>query len=151
MPNMTLRISLVLLLPSLVACQQPASSSATATGAGVGAAQVSAPRDTITEAVRMHAHAAEVEGSGTVVRVLPDDANGSPHQRFLLALGGGTVLVAHNVELAPRLDGLAVGDTVGFRGEYVWTPKGGTLHWTHHDPHGDHPGGWLRWRGRTYE
>lgn len=106
----------------------------------------------ILAATRAHAPAAEVEGHGRVVRVLADDREGSPHQRFLLALDdGSTVLVAHNIALSPRLDGLAPGDDVGFRGEYVWNPKGGTLHWTHHDPHGTHPAGWLRWRGRTYD
>ena len=110
------------------------------------------PHDTVTAAVRTHARDMEVEGRGIVLRVLPDDRDGSPHQRFLLRLAdGGTVLVAHNLDLAPRLDGLAEGETVAFRGEYVWNPKGGTLHWTHDDPRGTHPDGWLRWRGRVYQ
>ncbi|MGY3266550.1 DUF3465 domain-containing protein [Lysobacter sp. HA35] len=106
----------------------------------------------IVAAVRAHAQAAQVDGHGRVGRVLPDDREGSPHQRFLIALDDGTtVLVAHNIDLSPRLDGIAAGDDISFRGEYIWNPKGGTLHWTHRDPHGTHPGGWLRWRGRTYD
>ncbi|WP_205289356.1 DUF3465 domain-containing protein [Lysobacter sp. TY2-98] len=108
--------------------------------------------DSVLAAVRAHAQDAPVDGHGEVVRMLADDREGNPHQRFLLRLDDGTtVLVAHNIALAPRLDGLAVGDRVDFRGDYVWNPKGGALHWTHRDPHGSHRDGWLRWRGRTYQ
>lgn len=108
--------------------------------------------DALTAALKSHAAGAEVEGEGRVEHVLRDDARGSPHQKFLLRVGDGTtLLVAHNIGIAPRLDGLADGDTVAFRGEYVWNAKGGTLHWTHRDPQHRHPDGWLRWRGRTYD
>jgi hypothetical protein len=57
--------------------------------------------------------------------------NGSRHQRFILELGSGqTLLVAHNIDLAPRLPALAVGETVDFNGVYEWTPEGGVIHWT---------------------
>jgi len=93
----------------------------------------------------------EVHGTGTVSRILTDDTEGSPHQRFILTMSDGlTILVAHNIALAPRLDGLAVGDTVEFMGEYEWSEQGGTVHWTHADPDGSHVAGWLKWRGRTY-
>lgn len=94
----------------------------------------------------------QVEGQGTVVKVLRDDTNGSPHQRFLLRTSTGqTLLVAHNIELAPRIVDIAEGDTVRFYGEYEWNEKGGVIHWTHHDPRGKHPGGWLEHRGQRYE
>jgi len=93
----------------------------------------------------------EVQGVGSVTRLLADDNDGSRHQRFILRLDSGqTLLVAHNIDLSGRLEALAVGDRVGFRGEYVYTPQGGTLHWTHHDPRGSHPGGWLEWNGKRY-
>jgi len=93
----------------------------------------------------------QVEGRGVVEKILPDDRDGSRHQRFVLRLASGqTLLVAHNIDLAPRLEELERGDEVGFAGEYEWNPQGGVLHWTHHDPAGKHPAGWLRHDGRTY-
>lgn len=85
-----------------------------------------------------------VEGEGTVVRVLDDDRQGSPHQRFILSVSEGhTLLISHNIDLAPRVEPLRVGDAVEFRGRYEWNPQGGVVHWTHHDPDGRLPGGWL--------
>lgn len=92
-----------------------------------------------------------VEGKGTVVKMLADDNDGSRHQRFIIRLDSGrTLLISHNIDLAPRIDGLRAGDTVAFYGEYEWNSKGGLIHWTHHDPQGRHPGGWIRHDGRTY-
>lgn len=93
----------------------------------------------------------QVTGRGEVARILPDDNEGSRHQRFILRLSNGqTLLVAHNIDLAPRIAGLRVGDEVEFNGEYVWNRQGGVLHWTHHDPRGRHEAGWLKHDGRTY-
>nr|WP_067293354.1 DUF3465 domain-containing protein [Marinobacterium profundum] len=94
----------------------------------------------------------QVRGSGRVSRLLADDLKGSRHQRFILDLpGGGTLLIAHNIDLAPRIDSLRQGDEVEFYGEYEWNDRGGVVHWTHHDPRGSHEGGWLRHNDRTYE
>jgi len=94
----------------------------------------------------------EVEGQGTVVRILADDTEGGRHQRFILRLASGqTLLVAHNIDAAPRIDDLRVGDVVAFRGVYEWGEEGGTIHWTHSDPESAHAPGWIRHDGRTYE
>lgn len=94
----------------------------------------------------------QVGAVGTVTRVLADDNNGSRHQRFVLELDSGlTVLVAHNIDLAPRIADLNRGDRVEFFGEYEWNDRGGVIHWTHHDPAGRHVGGWLEHQGRRYE
>ena len=93
----------------------------------------------------------QVRGEGVVTRILPDDREGSRHQRFILRLASGqTLLVVHNIDLAPRIDDLRTGDTVAFHGEYEWNARGGVLHWTHHDPAGRHVGGWLRHDGEIY-
>ena len=94
----------------------------------------------------------QISGEGTVVRVLSDDNNGSRHQRFLLETAlDQTILVAHNIDLAPRIANLSRGDTVAFFGEYEYNNKGGVVHWTHHDPANRHPHGWLKHKGRTYQ
>lgn len=90
--------------------------------------------------------------SAPVQRVLADDREGDRHQRFTLALPSGLrLLVAHNIDLAPRVPGLAAGDIVTVRGEYEWDERGGVVHWTHHDPAGRHQGGWIEFQGRKYE
>ncbi len=94
----------------------------------------------------------QVAGAGTVSRVLADDNDGSRHQRFILTLDSGrTLLVSHNIDLAPRIDALRDGDTVSFNGVYEWNDRGGVVHWTHHDPQGEHEPGWLRHGGRVYQ
>ena len=106
----------------------------------------------VTDAYQNQLSDIQVSGSGTVSRVLSDDNEGSRHQRFLLRLSSGqTLLVAHNIDLAPRINSLKNGDEVQFFGEYEWNSKGGVIHWTHHDPGGRHIGGWLKHNGRKYE
>ena len=94
----------------------------------------------------------QVEGEGTVTRILPDDVKGQRHQRFILRLASGrTVLIAHNIDLAPRVESLRRGDTVQFKGEYEWNAEGGVIHWTHHDPARRHAAGWLKHKERIYQ
>jgi hypothetical protein len=94
----------------------------------------------------------QIEGQGTVVKILPDDNNDSRHQRIIIRLESGqTLLLAHNIDLAQRIDTLRAGDIIAFYGEYEWSPKGGVIHWTHHDPQGRHPAGWIRHDGQTYQ
>ncbi len=94
----------------------------------------------------------QVGGSGRVIKILPDDNQGSRHQRFILKLDSGqTLLIAHNIDLAPKINGLEVDDQVNFYGQYEWNSKGGVIHWTHHDPNGQHEGGWLNHDGKMYQ
>lgn len=94
----------------------------------------------------------QVSSSGQVVAVLPDDYEGSRHQKFILELPNGqTVLVAHNIDLAPRIQNIQKQDQVEFYGEYEYSDKGGVIHWTHHDPARKHVDGWLKHQGRTYQ
>jgi hypothetical protein len=130
-------ITLIALLVGLATmCSRPSPSDSTA----------------IAHAFEQKARDVQVAGEGVVTRILADDTSGSPHQRFIVRLASGqTVLIEHNIELAPRIADLSEGDTVGFYGEYVWNTQGGIVHWTHHDPAGRHVAGWLKHKGRTYQ
>ena len=93
-----------------------------------------------------------VEGTGVVKKLLADDNKGSRHQKFLVSISPEqTLLFAHNIDLAPRLENLQIGDELTFKGEYVYNPKGGVMHWTHHDPDGNQQGGWIKHNGKTYK
>ena len=112
------------------------------------------PRDTGDAALRA-AHAAErrnvpIEFSAVVTKLLKDDREGLQHQRFLVKAAGLTVLVAHNIDLAPRAP-VTVGATVRLRGEYVWNDKGGVMHWTHRDPRGRHAAGFIEVGGQRVQ
>ncbi len=114
---------------------------------------VSAPSDhTTQEPASSQTPSGLNSGSGTVVRILPDDTEGDRHQRFILRLASGqTLLIAHNIDIAPRVTPLSEGDTVEYKGEYASNDKGGVVHWTHHDPSGNHPAGWLKHDGQTFQ
>jgi uncharacterized protein DUF3465 len=140
----------ILLVVSLLLC-----------GAAVGCSStaVRAPDRTLPESEQVLARAFEqrssnvqVEGRGVVRRILSDDVEGSRHQRFIVALESGqTLLIAHNIDIAPRVAGLREGDEVAFNGVYEWKPEGGVIHWTHRDPAKRHPAGWLKHKGTTYQ
>lgn len=92
-----------------------------------------------------------VESSGTIEKILPDDREGSPHQRLIVRLyTGQTLLLSHNIDIAPRVPDPEIGSEIYFRGEYEWNSKGGVVHWTHHDPDRRHSGGWIEYKGKRY-
>ena len=84
------------------------------------------------------------------MRLLADDNDGSRHQRFIVRLrSGDTLLIAHNIDLVKRIP-LGLGDRVEVKGMYEWNELGGLIHWTHHDPMGIEPGGFIRHQGIEY-
>lgn len=94
----------------------------------------------------------QITGEGRVSKLLADDNDGSRHQRFIVTLSSGqTLLIAHNIDLAPRINGLQTGDSISFKGQYEANSKGGVVHWTHRDPAGRHEPGWLQHAGQTYQ
>lgn len=91
-----------------------------------------------------------IEARVQVTRLLSDDKDGSRHQRFVVTTSAGqTLLIAHNVDLAPRVP-VAIGDRIRFKGVYEWNERGGVIHWTHHDPQGRIDGGYIEHRKKTY-
>lgn len=110
-----------------------------------GPAAVSTGNTAVHEAFKAKQSDVIVTGEGMVTKVLPDDNEGSRHQRFIVDVGSNrTILIAHNIDLAARIPNLKAGDTVAFKGEYEYNPKGGVVHWTHHDPRGKHEAGWVK-------
>lgn len=106
----------------------------------------------IANAFSNHRSNVQVSGQGIVTRLLSDDNDGSRHQRFILRLASGqTLLITHNIDIAPKIDSLREGDAVAFYGQYEWNEKGGVVHWTHRDPHGSHADGWLQYQGQMYQ
>ncbi|MDD5412750.1 MAG: DUF3465 domain-containing protein [Methylobacter sp.] len=106
----------------------------------------------IANAFSNHESNLQVFGQGVVTKLFRDDNNGSRHQKFLIKLSSGhTLLVSHNIDLAPRINSLREGDSVQFYGEYEWNEKGGVVHWTHRDPKGSHESGWLQHQGERYQ
>jgi len=94
----------------------------------------------------------QVEGQGEVIVLLQDDLVGTRHQKFIVELDSAqTLLISHNIDLAPRIYGLSVNDNVSFYGEYEWNVEGGVVHWTHIDPYGVHIDGWIKHDGQTYQ
>lgn len=105
----------------------------------------------ILDAFRQRRSNVIVTGRATVKKLLPDDNVGDRHQKMILRLPSGhSLLLAHNIDLADRIP-VDEGDKIEFSGEYEYSEQGGVLHWTHHDPRGRHPGGWIRLNGTQYE
>lgn len=94
----------------------------------------------------------QVQGQGSVVKLLRDDLQGAKHQKFIVRVAPKlTILISHNIDLAPRVNSLSTGGEISFNGEYEWNQKGGVVHWTHHDPQKRHPDGWLKYKGKIYQ
>ena len=102
------------------------------------------------EAFKNHQSKRWLEVDGTISKTLKDDIKGDRHQKFILKLANGhTVLVAHNIDLAPRVP-LRKNDRVSIRARYEWSKQGGVLHWTHLDPRMHIEGGWIQHKGKKY-
>lgn len=80
---------------------------------------------------------------GDVVKILSDDIDGTPHQRFIIITSTGqTLLISHNLKLAPRIP-LQPELKLRIYGEYRWNPKGGLIHKTHGSQNKGDPHGWI--------
>jgi hypothetical protein len=72
------------------------------------------------------------------------------HEEFDAQSPAGPLEVIDNVEIAPTVP-IAPGDRIEVCGEMVHDAgKPPIVHWTHHDPVGRHPGGFIRYQGKVY-
>lgn len=109
------------------------------------------PLSSIASAFANHENMASVNVSGSIVTILSDDTDGDRHQRFIIKLSNAqTILIVHNIDIAPRVAAIALKESIFIHGEYIWNSEGGLIHWTHHDPGGSHEDGWILYQGKTY-
>ncbi len=74
-----------------------------------------------------------VTAQGKVVEILADDADSTPHQKFIIEVHSShTILISHNLLRAYRIP-VKIGDWVEVHGTFVWNRHGGLIHNTHHD------------------
>jgi len=99
----------------------------------------------------------EVEEDGIVRRLLGTRrTRGGSHEGFIVDVplqGSGqtlTIKIEDNVDLTGPIP-LKLGDHVHFRGEYVYDPRGGIVHWTHRDPRMRHAPGFIEVNGRFFQ
>ncbi|GDX99418.1 hypothetical protein LBMAG48_18220 [Phycisphaerae bacterium] len=97
-----------------------------------------------------------VEAEGTIKKILPDDNDtsdgSSKHQRWIVRVPTGIeILIAHAFDVSARVP-VKEGDAIRFRGEYEYSEKGGTVHFTHAPKFKRRdPGGWIEHDGTKYE
>ncbi len=84
-----------------------------------------------------------------VIKILPDDLKGDRHQKMILKTGENTLLLAHNIDLAPRVP-VQRGESIQIYGQYEWNSQGGLVHWTHRS-NSNHPHGWIKYKNKTYQ
>ena len=91
---------------------------------------------------------AEIEDTGTIVRVLGTRTSDSgTHEGFIVRIGTTPVRFEDNTDITGPIP-LSRGEQIEFRGQYECDD--GVVHWTHHDPAMRHPAGYIRAGGRTY-
>lgn len=89
-----------------------------------------------------------ITAEGRVIKILEDDREGEPHQRFIIETASRqTILVCHNLEYAYRVP-VKLGDHLEVHGTYEWNDLGGLIHKTHHDDRGIHEDGWINFAGK---
>jgi hypothetical protein len=93
------------------------------------------------------------EHEGHILAVLPEDTIGIRHQRILVRLEDRKkVLLVHNIDLCPRIDGLERGREIRFYGQFTDNDRGGAFHRLHRNmnPFRPYVDGWIEYDGSRY-
>ena len=99
------------------------------------------------QVMNSNANRPQVLVSGVIERILPEDKDGNPHQKFLLNVSGIKLQIVSNLDFG-RIP-VSVGTAIQICGEYLKVGAG-MIHWTHFDPHGGHPDGFSIVNGKLY-
>jgi hypothetical protein len=84
-----------------------------------------------------------------VTRILGERASRSGvHEGFIIRAGERSFKVEDNVDITGPIP-LRRGNTVSLLGQLECDDY--VIHWTHHDPRGRHPSGYVKVNGKTYE
>lgn len=85
----------------------------------------------------------------TVVRVLGERAGRTgEHEGFIIRASANTFKVEDNVDITGPIP-LRSGEVVSLLGQLECNDL--VIHWTHHDPRGRHPSGYVKVHGTLYE
>jgi len=137
---------MLLVIPWLLHCSILGTADATTDESAI------TPLSTFEDAFSHQKSNIQVMQEGKIIAILSDDTVGDRHQRLIVKLDNSqTLLIAHNIDLAPRVPSPVKGATLRFYGEYEWNDEGGVIHWTHKDPDGQHVDGWLEYKGKRYQ
>lgn len=93
------------------------------------------------------------EHEGRILAVLPEDTIGIRHQRLLVRLENRKkVLLVHNIDLCPRIEGLEPGREIRFYGQFTDNDRGGAFHRLHRNmnPFRPYVDGWIEYDGSRY-
>lgn len=99
---------------------------------------------TVGEAFAQHKNRAEVLDHGSVVKQLPIDPKPSRHQLYIIKMDSGPeVKLAYNSDVGKPLPDMPQGEKLDMKGEYIYKPDGGVLHWTHKADGENHEDGYI--------
>lgn len=86
-----------------------------------------------------------------VIKILPDDKKGLPHQKFVVELSDSrSITIVSNLQMCEKVP-VEINDIVSFGGEYIPTGKfGGLVHWTHFDPSKKRPNGYIEMDNKLF-
>ncbi len=124
------------------------------TGCGAASQNATVNNSAVYAAFASGTSGVEVSAAGRVTRTLGMRTGRSGiHEGFLMRADGKPALVVRvedNVDLTGPIP-LSEGERVVVHGQYEYYPRGGVIHWTHHDPAGRHPNGYIIVGGKTYQ
>jgi len=105
----------------------------------------------LVEAYRARKNVYYLEAGDLIVsKLLPDDTNGLPHQKWEAKMSNGdNVSIVYNSDMGTKVP-VKIGDHFSVGGQFIWTGHGGLVHWVHDDPKKVRPDGYVYLNGVVY-